>query len=123
MSELRPDNADLAALQCRDDTLQAMYWMRGEGLGDEVDARQLASFLVVEPDLLAEQLDILVQTGLLIESEGRYRLSEDGIREGGRRFHDEFSDLQKSAHGDCGPNCPYCRGIRGKDCPHCAMVA
>jgi coproporphyrinogen III oxidase-like Fe-S oxidoreductase len=114
---------DMTALQCRDDTLQVMYWMRGEGLGDEVDEAQLSSFLAVEQTLLHEQLEILVDQGLLAESTGRYSLTEQGLREGGRRFHDEFADLQKTAHGECAPDCPYCKGIRGKDCPHCAVVA
>jgi hypothetical protein len=124
MTEHNGDHIDnISALQCRDDTLQVMYWMRGEGLGEEVNEVQLSSFLVVEQDFLREQLKILVDQGLVAESTGRYWLTEDGLREGGRRFHDEFSDLQKTAHGECGPDCPYCRGIRGEDCPHCAVVA
>lgn len=111
------------ALQCRDDILQAMYWMRGEGFGDQVDARNLSGFLVVEEELLREQLQILVEDGYLDESNGWYWLTEFGAREGGRRFHEEFADLQRTAHGECGPDCPYCKGIRGKDCPHCAAVA
>jgi coproporphyrinogen III oxidase-like Fe-S oxidoreductase len=113
----------MAALQCRDDILQVMYWMRGEELGEEVDEPQLSSFLAVDESLLREQLEILVEDGMLAESTGRFRLTEQGLREGGRRFHDEFADLQKTAHGECGPDCPYCRGIRGDDCPHCSMVA
>jgi hypothetical protein len=114
---------EMAALQCRDDTLQVMYWMRGEGLGEEVDEAQLSSFLSVDQHFLSEQLGILVEQGLVAESGERYRLTGQGVREGGRRFHDEFADLQKSAHGECGPNCPYCKGIRGDDCPHCSLVA
>lgn len=113
----------MTALQCRDDTLQVMYWMRGEGLGEEVNEVQLSSFLAVERDFLREQLGILVDQGFVAESAGGYSLTEHGLREGGRRFHDEFNDLQKTAHGECGPDCPYCQGIRGEDCPHCAIVA
>jgi hypothetical protein len=112
----------ISALQCRDDMLQVMYWMRGEGLGEEVNDVQLSSFLAVERDFLREQLAILLEQGFITESTGRYWLTEQGMREGGRRFHDEFNDLQKTAHGECGPDCPYCRGIRGKDCPHCAAA-
>lgn len=111
------------AMRCRDDILQSLYWMRGEGFGEEHDPRSLAGFLVVEPEFVAQQLAILEDEGLLVETDGRYALSEDGVREGGRRFHEEFADLQRTAHGECGPDCPYCKGIRGEDCPHCQSLA
>ncbi len=110
----------MAALRCRDDVLQAMYWMRGEGFGEETDAQMLQSFLVVDGTLLREQLEILTEEGYLDESGGRYRLSELGVKEGGRRFADEFSGLQGTAHGDCGPECPTCKGVPRDTCLHCA---
>jgi hypothetical protein len=110
----------VSALRCRDDILQAMYWMRGEGFGEEADAGMLQSFLVVDEALLREQLEILVEEGYLGESGGRYRLSALGVKEGGRRFADEFTDLQHTAHGDCGPDCPHCKGISRDACVHCA---
>ncbi len=110
----------MAALRCRDDVLQAMYWMRGEGFGEETDAQMLQSFLVVDGTLLREQLEILTEEGYLDESGGRYRLSELGVKEGGRRFADEFSGLQGTAHGDCGPECPTCKGVPRDACLHCA---
>ncbi len=111
----------MAALRCRDDVLQAMYWMRGEGFGEETDVRTLRSFLVVDEALLREQVGILAEDGYLLEeSAGRYRLSELGVKEGGRRFADEFSGLQSTAHGDCGPECPTCKGVPRDSCAHCA---
>jgi hypothetical protein len=109
----------MAALRCRDDILQAMYWMRGEGFGEETDAGMLQSFLVVDEALLGEQLAVLVEEDYLEETGGRYRLSELGIKEGGRRFADEFSGLQSTAHGDCGPECPTCKGVPRDACLHC----
>ena len=118
------DQSDsLDELRCRDDILQVMYWMRGEGFGEHHTTASLAGFLVVEDLFLKRQLAVLVEDGLLILGDGAYSLSDDGVREGGRRFHDEFADLQKSAHGECGPDCPYCKGIRGEDCPHCQIAA
>ena len=108
------------ALRCRDDILQAMYWMRGEGFGEDADAASLVSFLALDESLLREQLDILVEDGYLEESGGRYRLSDLGAKEGGRRFADEFSGLQDTAHGECGPECPHCQGISRDACVHCA---
>lgn len=113
----------MTALRCRDDILQAMYWLRGEGFGEEADAQGLASFLVLDEGLLREQLVILAADGYLEESGGRYRLSEVGVREGGRRFADEFADLQKTAHAECGPDCPVCKGIPRDACVHCAPAA
>ncbi len=110
----------MTALRCRDDILQAMYWMRGEGFGEEADVQMLQSFLVVDEALLREQLEILAEEGYLEESNGRYRLSELGVKEGGRRFADEFSGLQSTAHGDCGPDCPTCKGVPRDSCAHCA---
>ena len=110
----------MTALRCRDDILQAMYWMRGEGFGEEADVQMLQSFLVVDEALLREQLEILAEEGYLEESNGRCRLSELGVKEGGRRFADEFSGLQSTAHGDCGPDCPTCKGVPRDSCAHCA---
>ncbi len=108
------------ALRCRDDILQAMFWMRGEGFGEEADAAMLTSFLALDEGLLREQLDILIEDGYLEEAGGLYRLSELGAKEGGRRFADEFSGLQETAHGECGPECPHCQGIARDACVHCA---
>ncbi len=110
----------MAALRCRDDILQAMYWMRGEGFGEEADGQMLRSFLVVDEILLREQLEILTEEGYLEESGECYRLSELGVKEGGRRFADEFAGLQGTAHGDCGPECPTCKGVPRDSCAHCA---
>ncbi len=113
----------LVALRCRDDILQAMYWLRGEGFGEDSDVASLASFLVLDEELLRQQLAMLVVDGLLEESRGRYRLSEAGVREGGRRFADEFADLQKTAHGECGPDCPICKDTPRDRCAHCSPEA
>ena len=110
----------VSALRCRDDILQAMYWMRGEGFGEEADAASLTSFLSLDEALLREQLDVLAEEGYLEESGGSYRLSELGVKEGGRRFADEFSGLQETAHGECAPGCPHCAGVPRDACVHCA---
>lgn len=119
----RPTDDPIVELRCRDDILQAMYWMRGEGFGDEVDAESLGSLLVVDGALLRAQLAVLAADGLLEQDGSRYRLSAEGVREGGRRFADEFSDLQKTAHGECGPDCPICKGQPRDACAHCSPAA
>ncbi len=112
----------IEALRCRDDILQSMYWMRGEGFAEDADVQTLTTFMAEDAAMLEEQLTILVADGYLEESEGRYRLSDTGSKEGGRRFADEMTDLQKVAHGECGPDCPVCAGLSRDSCPHCAAA-
>lgn len=112
----------IEALRCRDDILQSMYWMRGEGFAEEADVQTLITFMAEDEAMLQEQLTILVTDGYLEETDGRYRLSDSGSKEGGRRFADEMTDLQKTAHGECGPDCPVCAGMSRDSCPHCAAA-
>ncbi|MDQ6601588.1 MAG: hypothetical protein M3Z19_02590 [Chloroflexota bacterium] len=112
----------IEALRCRDDILQSMYWMRGEGFAEDADVQTLTTFMAEDAAMLAEQLTILVADGYLEETDGRYRLSDSGSKEGGRRFADEMTDLQKVAHGECGPDCPVCAGLSRDSCPHCAAA-
>lgn len=123
IEDARQVDDSMTALRCRDDILQAMYWMRGEGFGEETDAESLGSFLLTDETLLREQLAVLTADGLLEQHGARYRLSPQGVREGGRRFADEFADLQKTAHGECGPDCPVCKGKPRNACAHCAPAA
>jgi hypothetical protein len=40
------------------------------------------------------------------------------VAEGGRSFHDEFAELIKPAHAECGPGC-WCKDPKhaGEPCP------
>lgn len=99
----------LDAIRWRDELLQVLYWYRGEGLGEEVTALDLVPFLVADPKLIMGQLEHLAEDGYVTMVEGspvRYALTELGIKEGGRRFADEFAGLTGQAHGECSnPNC------------------
>lgn len=49
MDELHPPKSEaLRALYWRSEILQVMYWLRGEGLGEVVDAPLLERFLGVD---------------------------------------------------------------------------
>lgn len=96
----------------RAEILQALYWMRGEGLADAVEPAMLAGFLVAEPALIAGYLGRLAGEGYLEPlaaaddaPPARYRLTPRGVSEGGRSFHDEFADLIHQGHGECAPGC------------------
>lgn len=96
----------------RDEILQLMYWLRGEGLSEDVHADDLRRFLEAAPGHLEEQLARLVQGGYLELIPGarvRYRLSALGVEEGRRRFVDEFAPyLGRESHGECGDKACEC---------------
>lgn len=117
--------AALDALFWRDEILQALYWLTGEGLADAVDAERLAELIVAEPSVVRAELERLTTDGYLEHTAAaaagappRYRLTDLGHREGGRRFRDEFDGLTRQAHGECGPGC-WCNDPRqtGEPCP------
>jgi hydrogenase maturation protease len=120
--EIDPPEKKLAA---RDEILQVMYWLHGEELAKEVtvddltrwvslDAMQIRSLLV---DLAESKLLEAIQSS---ESDGvRFRLTDTGLKEGGRRFADEFAELTKPGHYECGdPNCECRRTGNPADCIH-----
>lgn len=98
-------------LRLQDEILQVLFWMRGEELGEEVRPRQLEVFLAPGEDRdLEPAFRRLVERGLVERARDgggpSYRLTEDGLLEGGRRFADEFSDIAGQAHGTCSdPDC------------------
>lgn len=114
--------ASLESLRRRDDLLQGLYWLRGEGFAVEADLALLATILATAASDLREPLERLGADGLVETIDGRYRLTDAGAREGGRRFADEFADLQRGTHGLCPPDCPECRGVHDDDCEHCARL-
>ncbi len=96
----------LQGIYWRDEILQLMYWLKGEGILANVASDDLRRFLEADPGRLGERLAQLVQDGYLEPAPGnggRYRLSALGIEEGRRRFVDEFAPfLGRESHGECG---------------------
>lgn len=110
-------------LDLQDEILQVMYWLRGEKLADDVTARALERFLGASELQLEGALERLARLRLVrvIPAGGalRYALTEEGAREGGRRFADEFKDLTKPGHGECGdPDCECQQTGNIEDCRH-----
>lgn len=117
----------------RDEILQATFWMRGEGLADRFTAADLARFLAADEAVVAAALGGLLEDGYVEGADDdssppltcspapplRYRLTPPGVREGGRRFQDEFAGLTQQAHGECGPGC-WCQDPdhEGEPCPN-----
>ncbi|MGH8056563.1 MAG: hypothetical protein ACREOH_04920, partial [Candidatus Entotheonellia bacterium] len=115
----------LEDLYWRDEILQLMYWLTGEGLVDVIAAQDLRRFLEIDPGRLEERLSRLAADGYLELGSGRetnYRLSALGIEEGRRRFLDEFTPfLGRESHNPCGdPECAChtsggeCTNLRGR---------
>ena len=98
----------LEGLYWRAEILQAMFWMRGEGLATDADPLELARFLAAEPALMHAQLERLRDDGYVEHTPGRlarYLLTDLGASEGARSFRDEFEGFTRAGHGECGPGC------------------
>ena len=104
----KPDGGDaLGSIYWRDEILQLMYWMAGEGIGSEFTLSDLRKFLHNEEEVLIENLEDMVFDGLLERAGGdKYALTALGRKEGGRRFADEFEEMLRPGHFECDePDC------------------
>jgi len=109
-------------LKRRDEILQVMFWLQGEGLGPDVTPADLLRFV---DDVGAVEIAVarLLEDGYVEPAvhEGgagsaRYRLTPFGLEEGRRRFLDEFEPyLARHAHGECGAADCSCRA-GGAEC-------
>jgi DNA-binding transcriptional ArsR family regulator len=119
MADFFPDD-DLPA---QDEVLQVMFWLRGERLAEEVNTADVSRLTGGADAAVRRVLDRLVERGLVAVTRGdvesRYVLTPEGVREGGRRFADEFADLTKPGHGECGdPDCDCRQSGNVEDCRH-----
>lgn len=92
----------------RDQLLELLYWVEGEGFSGAAQADALARFLALpEPSVLATLQDLEGRGEVVRDpASGEYRLTETGRREGARRFADEFAPLLAQGHGECNdPDC------------------
>ncbi len=101
---------ELEVLRIRDEVLQAMYWMRAEGIAETPTSDELSRFLAITPATLASYLDRYIEDGLLECAGGFYKLSPSGEESGKRTFADEMADMTKSPHGECAADCQFCQG-------------
>jgi len=110
---------ELEVLRIRDEVLQAMYWMRSEGISDTPTLEELSRFLAVPEQTLNTYLARFIEDGYLAIVDGSYRLSEAGEEAGKRTFADEMADLTGSTHGECDEDC-WCHDSpeAAADCLH-----
>ncbi len=104
-------------LRLRDEILQVMYWLRGEGLGEQTNASQLGTFLPDSRESIDAVLQLMKVDGFVRQDpDEQFSLSDLGITEGGRRFAEEFADagINAGGHGTCAPGCD-CE-LHGHEC-------
>lgn len=92
----------------RDELLEVLYWIEGEGFQGAASFEALVRFLAREAASVRDTLEQLVQEGQVefIAARQEYRLSDTGRREGARRFAEEFGSMLNQGHGECNdPNC------------------
>lgn len=103
-----------AGIARRDEILEVLYWLRGEGLHEEVRPRDLRPFLDLDSASVSGHLEALAAAGLVERRGGdvrgsgdpAYRLTETGASEAGRRFVESFAELLGQGHGTaCAPDC------------------
>ncbi len=85
----------------RSEILQAMFWLKEEGFGDEVDITLLERFLGVDSYIGVRYLDRLVDEGYVERVGDRYKLSTAGAREGQLEFVTWFEELMKPSRCRC----------------------
>ncbi|CAN5678157.1 hypothetical protein BH24ACI3_BH24ACI3_05570 [soil metagenome] len=109
----------------QDEILQVMYWMRGEGFGEKITIPQLKKFLDAGEEILTANLSQLEKHGLVnSDFSDTYELTEPGVKEGGRRFADEFDGMLKQGHYECDdPDCDCNDPDSNAECKHFAPHA
>ena len=86
------EKSSLRALFWKDEILQILYWMNGEGFGDEVPFGQVLSLLNTNEANLEYHISKLVREGVLLASSEeivsgtKIRLATEMKKEAGRRI-------------------------------------
>jgi hypothetical protein len=106
----------------QDEILQVMYWMRGEGFGEKITVAELKKFLDAPDETLVANLAELAKKKLIVfDVSDFYELTETGVKEGGRRFADEFDGMLKPGHYECNdPDCDCNDPDSDAQCKHFA---
>jgi DNA-binding IclR family transcriptional regulator len=112
-----PDGAAVSEIARRDEVLELLFWMRGQGFGEALSARDLAAFLVYPEPEIATTLQTLASLGAVERRAGSfYALTEAGLPEARRRFVDDFREMLAEGHGECGFSCE--RDHEHENAPH-----
>lgn len=96
-----------SALRRRDEILELLYWIEGEGFRGAATPAELARLLVGSEEEIRVALAALAGRGEVVEdATGEFRLTEPGRREAARRFADSFGPMLGQGHFACSdPDC------------------
>jgi DNA-binding IclR family transcriptional regulator len=101
-----PEGGAVAEIARRDEVLELLFWMRGQGFGEALSAKDLAGFLAYPEPEIEATLETLASVGAVERrKEGLYALTEAGLPEARRRFVDAFREMLAEGHGECGFSC------------------
>jgi hypothetical protein len=102
-----PAGDPASELARRDEVLEMLYWIEGEGFSGAATLDAISRFLTHSIDDVSRTLGDLVCRGDVAQTAGgEYRLTELGRREAARRFAEEFAPMLNQGHGECNdPNC------------------
>ena len=92
----------------RDEVLEMLYWIEGEGFSGASSLDAIARFLTHDRAEVLRTLNALVASGdaSCDEATGEYQLTVTGRKEAARRFAEQFTPLLSQGHGECNdPNC------------------
>ncbi|MEO5984293.1 MAG: hypothetical protein ABIP80_02240 [Ferruginibacter sp.] len=113
------------ALFWREEILQVLYWMEGEGLEVSVPFSRLMVLLNTTSDNLSFHIKKNIEAGYLksdelLDEASSIKLTQFGKKEAGNIFRNAFEGMQKGGHGECGPDCEFCyhEGEKLEDCVH-----
>ncbi len=91
----------------RDEVLELLYWLEGEGIPGTATVTVMARFLARPAEDVQEIVGHLLARGDIEPSgDSEYRLTPMGRREAGRRFAEQFAGMTAQGHGEC--NDPTC---------------
>ena len=110
----------------REEILQVLYWMEGEGLAEAVPFSRLMTLLNTDSENLLLHLRKNIDAGFLslesgeLSEDSNIQLTPSGKKEAGGIFRNAFEGMQKGGHGECGPDCEFCyhEGEKLEDCVH-----
>jgi hypothetical protein len=120
------NKAAVDALFWREEILQVLYWMEGEGLENVVPFSRLMVLLNTTSENLLLHLKKNIEGGYLktedkeVSENSAVQLTAIGKKEAGGIFRNAFEGMQKGGHGECGPDCEFCysEGEKLEDCVH-----
>ena len=91
----------------RDEVLELLYWLEGEGFTEHATLAGVARFLALpERDIAPTVAQLAARGEVVAGPDDGLRLSAEGRREAARRFADDFAPLLRQGHGEC--NDPTC---------------